>query len=110
MINSKLNVLRYYNIKQSRSMRRNHRKHWYENIQIFRDFPKRQFPVQCPTLETSRLTFTANVKPLTKFFTTIITAFTLVLKYIKQLLNLWYLTMIQENKLTTSHVFTKAVN
>ena len=62
------------------------------------------------TLETSRLTFTANVKPLTKFFTTIITAFTLVLKYIKQLLNLWYLTMIQENKLTTSHVFTKAVN
>jgi hypothetical protein len=30
--------------------------------------------------------------------------------FIKQLLNLWYLTMIQENKLTTSHVFTKALN
>jgi hypothetical protein len=39
-----------------------------------------------------------------------ITAFKPVLKYIKQLLNLWYLTMIQENKLTTCHVFTKAVN
>jgi hypothetical protein len=39
------------------------------------------------------------------------TAFTPVLKYIKQLLNLWYLTVIK-NKLTTSHnsyVFTKAV-
>ena len=32
------------------------------------------------------------------------------MKYIKQLLNLWYLTIIQENKLTTRHVFAKAVN
>jgi hypothetical protein len=38
------------------------------------------------------------------------TAFTPVLKLTKQLLNLWYLTMIQENKLAASHVFTKAVN
>jgi hypothetical protein len=43
------------------------------------------------------LTFTANVKPLTKFFILqlyYITAFTPVLKYIKQLLNLCYLAMI----------------
>ena len=45
------------------------------------------------------------------FYNSIIMAFTKVLKYIKQLLNLWYFAIIQESKLiTTSHVFTKAVN
>jgi hypothetical protein len=49
-----------------------------------------------PWLETFSLTFTANVKPQTKFFiyNSIITAFTPVLKYIKPLLNLCSLAMI----------------
>ena len=49
------------------------------------------------TLLVLRLTFTANVKPLTKFFILqlyYITAFAPILKYIKQLLNLCYLAMI----------------
>ena len=47
-------------------------------------------------IDTLRLTFTANVKPLANFlfYNSIIMVFTKVLKYIKQLLNLWYLAII----------------
>ncbi len=63
-------------------------------------------------METLRLTFTANGQPRANFlfYNSIIMVFTKVLKYIKQLLNLWYLAIIEESKLITSHVFTKAVN
>ncbi len=47
-------------------------------------------------LDTLRLTFTANGEPLVNFsfYNSIIMVFTKVLKYIKQLLNLWYLAII----------------
>ena len=48
------------------------------------------------SLDTLRLTFTANGKLLENFlfYNSIIMFFTKVLKYIKQLLNLWYLAII----------------
>ena len=47
-------------------------------------------------LDTLRLMFTANVKLLANFlfYNSIIMVFTKVLKYIRQLLNLWYLAII----------------
>ena len=57
---------------------------------------KREAASTYETKDTLRLTFTANGKTLANFlfYNSIIMVFTKVLKYIKQLLNLWYVAII----------------
>jgi hypothetical protein len=64
-----------------------------DNLQFKVKFNHKRFPKGFKMLlETLSLTFTANVKSLTK----VLILLTPVLKYTKQLLNLWYLTMFKK--------------